>query len=93
MESLPRTHELLKPLLQVLKGAGVLTNNEIEERVVEILSIPKEMREVIHAGTRSELNYRLAWARTLAKSEGYVTNSGRSKWRITSEGEHYLTAM
>lgn len=70
--------------LKILGGSG--KNEEIEEKASEVLSISDEILEIPHLnGSLSEINYRLAWARTLLKKHGAITNSARGVWSITPE--------
>ena len=55
--------------LKILGGSG--KNEEINEKVVELLSLSDEVLEIPHLNSSlSEVNYRLAWARTLLKKQG-----------------------
>jgi restriction endonuclease Mrr len=81
MEQLPRYQELIPTLVKVLSAAsGPMTNSEIELAVIEELSIPARLVEVIHSGKRTELQYRLGWARTKAKSDGLILSPARETW-------------
>jgi restriction system protein len=84
MEQLPKYQDLVPTLVKVLAMAGrPMTNSEIEGAVVEDLSIPIRLVELIHSGKRSELQYRLAWARTKAKSDGLIHSPARETWSIS----------
>ena len=69
--------------LKELGGSG--KNNEINTKAVEILNLSEEILAVPHlnSGSISEVDYRLAWARTLLKNRGALENSARSVWSIT----------
>lgn len=69
--------------LKELGGSG--KNNEINAKAVEILNLSEEILSVPHlnSGSISEVDYRLAWARTLLKNRGALENSARSVWSIT----------
>lgn len=71
--------------LKELGGSG--KNNEINDKVAEILSLKDDILVIPHlnSSSLSEVNYRLAWARTLLKNYGAVENSARSVWSITSK--------
>ena len=71
--------------LKELGGSG--RNEEINKRVYHILKVSDEILDILHTGSTnmSELDYRLAWARTLLKNYGAVRNSGRSVWSLTPE--------
>ena len=71
--------------LKELGGSG--RNDEINKRVYQILNLPDSVLEILHTGrtTFSEVDYRLAWARTLLKNYGAIVNSARSVWVISPE--------
>jgi restriction system protein len=48
----------------------------------EVLAVPHDPEH----GGRSEVAYRIAWARTYLKAAGLVTNSERGVWSLTPEG-------
>lgn len=75
--------------LKTLGGSG--TNNEISKKASEILELSDEILAIPHVndGGLSEVNYRLAWARTFLKLYGAIENSARSVWSITSKYLHY----
>lgn len=68
-----------------LGGSG--TNNEINDKVAELLEITDDIAAIPHlnSSSLSEINYRLAWARTLLKNRGALENSTRSVWSITPD--------
>lgn len=79
--------ELFNPVLQALHllgGSG--TNEEIEEKLVEVLQLSNPQVEEIHRGNTTKLSYRSAWARNYLKRLGLVENSSRGVWILTSEG-------
>jgi len=83
MEELPKYQELILPLLKVLTKAGKpISNVDIESAIVQELQIPVSLSSIIHSGNRTELQYRLAWARTKAKSSGLITSPKRETWTI-----------
>jgi restriction system protein len=82
VENLPKIQDLVPPLTKLLQSAGKpLSNVEIEQRICELLSIPAGLQQVIHSGNRTELQYRLAWARTSAKGKGLIFRSGKNLWQ------------
>lgn len=84
MHELPRYQELIPTLLKVLSDAGrPLSNQEIESGVVTELAIPSQLTQLIHSGKRTELQYRLGWAKTKAKSDGKISSPARQTWKIT----------
>ena len=85
MEQLPKYQDLISPIIRVLTEAGKpLSNSEIEAGVIAELNIPSNLSSTIHSGNRTELQYRLAWARTKAKSSGLIVSPARETWRIAS---------
>ena len=71
--------------LKSLGGSG--KNNEINEKVAELLNLPDTILSIPHlnSSSMSEVNYRCAWARTLLKNYGALENSARSVWSIKPE--------
>lgn len=83
MDNLPRYVDLVTPLVQVLEEAGKpLSNSEIESAIIDKLQISNTLANLIHSGQRTELQYRLAWARTKAKSLGKIYSPKRETWTI-----------
>lgn len=86
--TVPAFHELLNPTLKALHELGGSASiNELVEQVIEQEGYPPEVVEKDHGrGNRTELEYRLAWARTYLKKFGLVNNSERGVWSLTKEG-------
>ncbi|MEI8677797.1 restriction endonuclease [Pseudoalteromonas sp. Hal040] len=79
--------ELFNPVLEAFhKLGGSGTNQEVEETVIELLSLTDKEVDDIHRGNTTKLSYRLAWARNYLKRLGLIENSGRALWALTSEG-------
>lgn len=70
--------------LKELGGSG--KNNEINAKAIEIIGISDAVLAIPHlnSSSLSEVDYRLAWARTLLKNYGAIENSARSVWSITA---------
>lgn len=70
--------------LKTLGGSG--KNDEINKKVAELLNLSDEVCSISHQNNSnlSEVNYRLAWARTLLKNYGAIENSARAVWCITT---------
>lgn len=64
-------------------GSG--KNDEINEETTRLLNLPDEVLDITHSdsSSMSEINYRLAWSRTLLKNYGAIENSARCVWSIT----------
>lgn len=87
---LPTFDKLMNPVIQALKhlgGSG--TVEEINNKATEIAGLSDEQLEVIHdsaRGSQSEIEYRLAWARTYLKKYDVLENSSRGVWALTAKG-------
>lgn len=85
-DRVPKYHELMNPLLEALHelgGSGSI--EEILSRVSDILDLPENVLAIPHnpeRSSRTELEYRLAWARTYLKKYGMIDNSERGVWVI-----------
>ena len=86
---LPKYNELLNPLLQALHDLGGSgTIEEISSKVSELIDLPEDVLNILHdpdKGSRTEVEYRLAWARTYLKKYGLIDNSDRGVWLIVPE--------
>lgn len=89
----PSYSEFMYPTLQAtfhLGGSGSI--GEIVETVVKQESCAEEQQAVLHNdGPGTEIEYRLAWARSYLKAMGLLTNSARGVWALTDEGVGLLT--
>jgi restriction system protein len=86
--SIPRYDELFNPLLETMKklGGSALVS-ELNEEVTRGLNLTDEEIAQPHDERRTELQYRLAWARTYLKVYGLLDNSGRGVWVLTPKGK------
>jgi restriction system protein len=88
--NIPPYDAFMNPLLQALKvlgGSGTI--EEINAKVIEAVGLSDEQLEIIHdpeRGSQSEVEYRLAWARTYLKRYGVIDNSSRGVWALTAAG-------
>lgn len=85
----PRKEDMYNPLLQALRelgGSGTI--EEIAERVISILNVPEDIATQLHDpeySNETELEYRLAWARTYLKNFGILERSGRGVWALKAD--------
>ncbi len=87
MDALPKSQDLLRPMMEFLTTQhGPCSNGQIELAVGRKLEIPANLLSIIHSGGRTEFQYRLAWARTNAKSKQWITSPKRESWEITEVG-------
>ena len=82
----------MNPIMEALKhlgGSGTI--EEINSKIIEILHLSDAQLEVAHStngtDTRSEIEYRLDWARTYLKKYGAIENSNRGVWALTQKGK------
>ncbi|MDM8531522.1 restriction endonuclease [Anaerolineales bacterium HSG25] len=88
--TVPTFETLMNPVIQALKmlgGSGTI--EEINNKATEIAKVSDDQLEVLHdseKGSQTEIEYRLAWARTYLKKYGILENSGRGVWALTPKG-------
>jgi restriction system protein len=87
-DPVPQYQHFLWPALQaVLALGGSASIAELDAAVIERESISPGIQSVLHGdGPMSEVQYRLAWARTYLKGMGLLTNSSRGVWSVTQAG-------
>lgn len=87
--AIPQAEDMMWPTLVAMRelgGSG--RTEEITTLATVHLGLPEELQEVPHReGRESEIEYRLAWARTYLKHVGAITQSSRGVWALTDEGE------
>ncbi len=80
---------MLIPTLKVIEelgGSGTI--QEIAEGVIQLLGLPEEVTSQPHnpeKSSQTEVEYRLAWARTYLKKYGLIDNSERGVWSFTDK--------
>lgn len=86
---MPKFYELMNPLLCAIRELGGSASiEEISSHVAATLNLPDDVLSIPHDPDRSsqtELEYRLAWARTYLKKYGLIDNSERGVWVILPE--------
>ena len=87
----PQYQELFNPTLNALhKLGGSGSIQEIDEAVIEDMDLTDEVVRQLHGqGPKTELEYRLFWARTYLKNYGVVDNSQRGIWALTPQGRRH----
>jgi Mrr N-terminal domain len=72
----------------VIALGGSASIAELDAAVIERADISPEVQGVLHRdGPMTEVQYRLAWARTYLKGMGLLTNSQRGVWSVTENGQ------
>ncbi|MEU5841880.1 winged helix-turn-helix domain-containing protein [Rhodococcus sp. NPDC047139] len=86
--TLPPYTDLLWPTVQAvieLGGSGVI--EEIDSAVIARTGLTEAAQAVLHGdGPGTEIEYRLAWARTYLKGMGLLSNTRRGVWSVTERG-------
>lgn len=88
-DRVPQYHEMMNLLLAALHelgGSGSIS--EINEATISRLDLTDEVLETLHNPDKSnqtEVEYRLAWARTYLKKFSILDNSNRGVWVIRPE--------
>ncbi len=91
MPHIPAYNELQWPTLRAVRDLGhTAKNEEIDEKVIQQEGFSEEQMAVLHKdGPRSEIEYRLAWARTYLKGMGALDNPQRGVWVTTDQGKKF----
>jgi len=88
---IPTQKELYNPTLQVLHNLGGSgTNQEIYDEIVKIMNLTDEQTQILHPGgsgvIRTEVGYRVGWAKTYLKKVGLLENPRLAVWALTEKG-------
>lgn len=84
--TLPSNSDLSALVVNALKALGGSgSNDQIRLEVIRALKLPQEDILRIHSGKRTVLEYKLAWARTIAKQRHLIQSIGRMNWKLTSD--------
>ena len=82
---MPTSDELKRAVVKSLEAnGGKATNAQILQWVIKNLQLTQSQLEVLRSGKRTEIEYRLAWARTNASKQGLIDRSGPSTWSLGS---------
>jgi restriction system protein len=89
IDEIPPYHFFHWPALQAVIGLGGSASiADLETAVLDHLDFTPEALETLHRdGPMTEVQYRLAWARTYLKGMGLLTNSQRGIWSVTEQGQ------
>jgi restriction system protein len=82
---MPSGESLDLAVLEAIEACGgAATNREISEYVASNLALSAEQISAPHGefgeGGRTELEYRLAWARTRLRGKGKIFNESKGTW-------------
>ncbi len=84
---IPSFDQFMNPIVKALHSLGGSgTIDEINEKIFEMERIPAEVLSLPHGdqSSISEVEYRIAWARTYLKKYGILENSSRGVWSLAS---------
>lgn len=88
---MPTFDHLMLPTLKALESLGGSGSiEEIANEVIQALNLPDAITSQAHnpdKSSQTEVEYRLAWARTYLKKYGLVDNSERGVWALTAQYE------
>jgi len=87
-DEVPSFDQMMLPLLVALKDLGGSAKlKDLDHKTIEVMGIPEKIRSILHKGSgkRSEVAYRLAWARTYLKKYGVIKNTKRGMWAFTDD--------
>ena len=83
---MPSTPDLQEAVLQSISAlGGEATNSEIYSWTISNMKISEDVLKIMHSGNRTEIEYRLAWARTKARKSGLIHRSAPSTWSLGAE--------
>ena len=84
---IPKHRELFNPVLDAMhRLGGSATIAEMNAAVLATLGLSSEEAAQLHDAHSTEVEYRLAWARTYLKAYGLLGNSSRGVWVLTEQG-------
>lgn len=96
VQDVPKFDMLMAPTIEALKQlGGSASNDEIHDKVVELMGLPDDVIEFPHQedGNETRLRYRLNWARSYLKHQGAVNNTQRGVWTLTQIGREMTPAQ
>ena len=70
-------------VMALKQSGGEASNEATREFVIQHLELTSNEVAQIHSGKRTKLEYKLAWARTIAKQKGLISASGNSLWKLS----------
>lgn len=89
--ALPSVDDLLWSALEAVRALGGSASlQEMDDWVIQHGGFTEEQQRIPHGdGRRTELEYRLAWARTYLKGIGALERSGGGIWTLTERGREW----
>ncbi len=70
------------------RSGGSSTNDELIESIANLAALTDQQTSLLHGdGPRTEVDYKIAWAKTYLKNAGFLENSARGVWRLTEKAK------
>lgn len=89
-DAIPTYQAYMNPILAALRSLGGSATIEVlDARVVRDMALPEAVLQVPHKPDRperSEVSYRMAWARTYLRFAGLIANPAKGTWALTEQG-------
>ena len=88
---MPTPNQMMWPVLEAVRALGGSSHiSEISVQVAKQEGFAEELLGVMHkpGSPQTEIDYRLAWARTHLKNIGALVNSSRGVWALTELGRN-----
>lgn len=82
----PDSSTLEASVIKALKANGGTARTEVIDKFVsDDLQLTPEQLAEIRSGSRTEIQYRLAWVRTKAKSRGLIEKTANRTWTLKNQ--------
>lgn len=94
--AVPGFEKTIIPVLMALEQKGGKASvEELDEEAIKIMNLPEEITRILHKGSnrKSEISYRMAWARTYLKKYGLIDNENRGIWTFTKKFDGNIKAI
>lgn len=87
-KEIPNSEMMFQPIMKALKElGGEASVEEIDSKAIEIMGLSERLYLIPHRPTsnRTEVSYRLAWARSCLRKYGWIINVSRGFWKISPD--------
>ena len=85
----PDSSTLEASVLRAIQSlGGSARTDQIDKFVGEDLRLTVDQLSQIRSGNRTEIQYRLAWVRTKAKSRGLIEKTSNRTWKLKNQVSH-----
>ena len=94
--AVPGFQKTMIPILMALQEKGGKASiEELDEEAIKIMELPKEVTQALHKGSnsKSEISYRMAWARSYLKKYGLIENESRGIWSFAEKFDGNIDAI